>query len=208
LEPINDLAIFGDAMAPFGLAPEAAARLAEDHPLAAVALGAACYAATLQGGTTALAATPNDLVPACSAGASSAAQEEADRKATAPGASAKFHGGSSQIVLDAALIGSAPVVTSIDPNTGPLTGGTSVVIEGSGFTAASLVTFGLVRRPRPLAGEAVSEELADAMDRQVQERLREWMGRALEHLGNDGRPSGSAGIPEGRDGVPAVETEN
>jgi predicted ATPase/class 3 adenylate cyclase len=51
LEPINSLALFGDSMAPFGPAAEGAARLAEDHPLAAVALGAACFAATLQGDT-------------------------------------------------------------------------------------------------------------------------------------------------------------
>jgi DNA-binding transcriptional MerR regulator len=66
----------------------------------------------------------------------------------------------------------------------------------------------LVRRLRPLAGEAVSVELADAMDRQVQERLREWMGRVLEHLGADARPSGAAPIPEGRDGAPAPETDD
>lgn len=40
----------------------------------------------------------------------------------------------------------------------------------------------LVRRLRPLAGEAVSIELADALQRQVQERLGQWMDRILEHL--------------------------
>ena len=53
LEPINNLSIFGDAVAPYGLAAEGAARLAEDHPLAAVALGAACFASSLQGDTEA-----------------------------------------------------------------------------------------------------------------------------------------------------------
>jgi DNA-binding transcriptional MerR regulator len=39
----------------------------------------------------------------------------------------------------------------------------------------------LVRRLRPLAEEAVSVELADAMERQVQARLSEWMSRLLAH---------------------------
>lgn len=51
LEPVSDLAVLGDAVAPYGRAAEAAARMAENHPLAAVALGAACFAATLQGDT-------------------------------------------------------------------------------------------------------------------------------------------------------------
>ena len=46
----------------------------------------------------------------------------------------------------------------------------------------------LVRRLRPLAGEAVEIELADALQRQVQERLGQWMERILEHLGE--RPGG------------------
>jgi predicted ATPase len=49
LEPVSDLAVFGDGVAPYGLLAESAARLAEDHPLAPVALGAACFAACLQG---------------------------------------------------------------------------------------------------------------------------------------------------------------
>jgi hypothetical protein len=36
----------------------------------------------------------------------------------------------------------APTVTSISPNTGPTTGGTSVTITGTGFTAATDVDFG------------------------------------------------------------------
>lgn len=46
----------------------------------------------------------------------------------------------------------------------------------------------LVRRLRPLAGEAVSAELAEAMQRQVQARLSEWMSRLLDH-GSQERPT-------------------
>ena len=49
LRPVSDLAVFGDSMAPFGLAAETAARLAPDHHLAPLALAAACWAAGLQG---------------------------------------------------------------------------------------------------------------------------------------------------------------
>jgi predicted ATPase len=49
LEPVSDLAVFGDGVAPYGLLAESAARLAEDHPQAPIALGAACVAAVLQG---------------------------------------------------------------------------------------------------------------------------------------------------------------
>ena len=51
----------------------------------------------------------------------------------------------------------------------------------------------LVRRLRPLAGEAVNAELADAMDRQVAARLSEWMSRILEHLGPQGAEDGATG---------------
>ena len=37
---------------------------------------------------------------------------------------------------------SAPTVGSLAPTTGPTTGGTSVLISGTGFTGASAVTFG------------------------------------------------------------------
>jgi hypothetical protein len=49
LGPVSDLAVLGDGLAPYGLLAEGAAWLAEDHPLAAVAFGAACFAASLQG---------------------------------------------------------------------------------------------------------------------------------------------------------------
>ncbi len=49
LQPVADLSVFGDRITPYGLLPEDAARMDEDHPLAAVALGAACFAASLQG---------------------------------------------------------------------------------------------------------------------------------------------------------------
>jgi DNA-binding transcriptional MerR regulator len=48
----------------------------------------------------------------------------------------------------------------------------------------------LVRRLRPLAGEAVAIELAEAMDRQVQARLSEFMTRILEHGGPPSRDTG------------------
>jgi predicted ATPase/class 3 adenylate cyclase len=49
LQPVADLAVFGDRVIPYGMLAEDAARVDEDHPLAAVALGAACFAASLQG---------------------------------------------------------------------------------------------------------------------------------------------------------------
>ncbi len=49
LEPIASLSVFGDRSPPYGLLAEEAARLAEDHPLAPVALAAACFAASQQG---------------------------------------------------------------------------------------------------------------------------------------------------------------
>ena len=49
LRPVADLAVFGDEVAPYGLLAESAAQAFEDRPLSAVALGAACYAATMQG---------------------------------------------------------------------------------------------------------------------------------------------------------------
>jgi DNA-binding transcriptional MerR regulator len=54
----------------------------------------------------------------------------------------------------------------------------------------------LVRRLRPLAGEAVTIELADALQRQVQDRLGQWMERLLEHLAQGpgaGAPVGGPG---------------
>ncbi len=48
----------------------------------------------------------------------------------------------------------------------------------------------LVRRLRPLAGEAVAIELAEAMDRQVQARLSEFMTRIFEHSVPPGRAAG------------------
>ena len=41
----------------------------------------------------------------------------------------------------------APVVTSVSPGDGPLPGGTSVTISGSGFTGATLVLFGGIYAP-------------------------------------------------------------
>jgi hypothetical protein len=38
----------------------------------------------------------------------------------------------------------APVITSVTPNTGSTSGGTTIVIAGSGFTGATAVTFGAV----------------------------------------------------------------
>ena len=36
----------------------------------------------------------------------------------------------------------APTVTSVSPNIGPTTGGTTVIITGTGFTGATAVKFG------------------------------------------------------------------
>ena len=49
----------------------------------------------------------------------------------------------------------------------------------------------LVRRLRPLAGEVVAIELAEAMDRQVQARLSEFMTRILEHVAPPDRAAGA-----------------
>jgi hypothetical protein len=38
-------------------------------------------------------------------------------------------------------------VESLDPNTGPVAGGTNVTVTGSGFTGANVVSFGQVRAP-------------------------------------------------------------
>src|SRR5262249_57745762 len=38
--------------------------------------------------------------------------------------------------------GSAPTVTSVNPNTGPTSGGTSVTITGTNFSGATAVRFG------------------------------------------------------------------
>jgi hypothetical protein len=42
------------------------------------------------------------------------------------------------------VYGSGPVITSISPTSGPVTGGTSVTITGTGFTGATAVMFGSV----------------------------------------------------------------
>ena len=76
-----------------------------------------------------LATTPNNLVPAC-AGTGPLEQEAA------------AFSGRSTIVLTALL--SSPAVTGVSPRNGPLTGGTSVTITGSGFSGATAVSFGVV----------------------------------------------------------------
>jgi hypothetical protein len=43
---------------------------------------------------------------------------------------------------DAPTLLAAPVVSSVNPNTGPQAGATPVTITGSGFTGATAVTFG------------------------------------------------------------------
>ncbi len=48
----------------------------------------------------------------------------------------------------------------------------------------------LVRRLRPLAKEAVSVELADAMERQVQARMSAWLSWLAEHSATDGHAPG------------------
>jgi len=45
-----------------------------------------------------------------------------------------------QMIVNAAPAG--PTITSISPNSGPTTGGTSVTINGSGFQSGATVTFG------------------------------------------------------------------
>ena len=46
------------------------------------------------------------------------------------------------LTADSGTITVTPTITSVSPNLGPIAGGTSVVISGSGFTGASAVTFG------------------------------------------------------------------
>ncbi|MGZ3645586.1 MAG: IPT/TIG domain-containing protein, partial [Ktedonobacteraceae bacterium] len=48
------------------------------------------------------------------------------------------------IVASGPVLQSGPVVSSISPTSGPVTGGTTVTITGSGFTGASKVLFGAV----------------------------------------------------------------
>ena len=50
----------------------------------------------------------------------------------------------------------APVVTSVSPNNGPSTGGTSVTITGIGFTGETSVLFGIHRRHRLRLANAAS----------------------------------------------------
>ena len=88
----------------------------------------------------ALASTPDDLVPACAGSVGPAAEETAYLERHPSRLSSEGH---SRVVL-ASLITSPPVVTSVSPDSGPLTGGTAVVIDGSGLTGATLVTFGVV----------------------------------------------------------------
>jgi predicted ATPase len=49
LEPIGDLAVFGDLSSPYGMLAAEAAEMRPDHPFTAVALAAACWAAAMRG---------------------------------------------------------------------------------------------------------------------------------------------------------------
>jgi len=51
-------------------------------------------------------------------------------------------GTSAASTADQFTYGSGPVVTSISPTTGPITGGTVITLTGSGFTGATAVMFG------------------------------------------------------------------
>jgi len=90
------------------------------------------------------ASVPANLVPACAGGTGSLANEASGRGRTG-GRSATFSRSPGQTVVTlAALSLTAPSVTGVSPSSGPVTGGTAVTIDGSGFTGATLVTFGLV----------------------------------------------------------------
>lgn len=55
-------------------------------------------------------------------------------------------GTSATSIADQFTFAGAPVVSAISPTAGPLAGGTTVVIAGTGFTAAGEVRFGAVGR--------------------------------------------------------------
>ncbi len=72
----------------------------------------------------------------------------------------------------------APVISSINPNHGPPTGGTAVTITGSGFTGATLVKFGTV----PVSSFTLVSDSQIAGDHQPDPDLRH-----RRHLGDHQR---------------------
>jgi hypothetical protein len=62
-----------------------------------------------------------------------------DAAATALQNGTNFYGSDS---TSTTIVASGPTVTSLSPTSGPLAGGTSVAITGTGFTGATAVTFG------------------------------------------------------------------
>ena len=58
------------------------------------------------------------------------------------GGATGFGNGVPQTVNEAFSLSTAPAVTAVSPTSGPLAGGTSVTLTGSGFTGATAVNFG------------------------------------------------------------------
>ncbi len=83
------------------------------------------------GGTTASCTVDSDTQITCTSPSHTAGA--VDVVVTVPGGSATSVGGFTYV---------NPTITSLTPNSGPVAGGTSVVITGTGFTGATGVTFG------------------------------------------------------------------
>jgi cell wall-associated NlpC family hydrolase len=97
------------------------------------------------------ATAPANVVPGCaSPGGSTTPELTSLRVARARPAGSQP--GGVRVTL-AALSLSSPVVTSVSPSGGPAAGGTAVVIDGSGFNAGIVVTFGVV----PATASVVSD---------------------------------------------------
>jgi cell wall-associated NlpC family hydrolase len=87
---------------------------------------------------TAVSSTPTDAVPACAWGGSSTSQLTAAMRSTRPPSRPAAK------IIFTGLLAPTPVVGGVTPTSGPATGGTTVVITGSGLSGATAVLFGVV----------------------------------------------------------------